>query len=591
MKRFPLRGLFAEQWMQLPDLSGTAEGDYASVIAQCITIRRRMLQRMSERLPSEPHRTQERVTRRYFLSEPARVATLYDVLRRRRVEFGVNRWCYRDVVELGRSLDVFHPSSEPIRVGGVHRRNGSTRTIFCLSHLDCARHRLASDALTATMRLHPRLFMYSGGERSLRRWLEESLPRAQVVLTTDFPDFFLSLSRERLTGVTPLPGRVTKALLEAPLVNTTPKDANHAQHRGVIPSGLSRRVLCWSSLSDWLSAQPTCAQALRDGWGIPPGSPLSQIASQALLHDILVKLENAAGGIEVGCWADNLIIPLRDASAKDAVTKALGQAVRDVIRDDCQKELLGRISADNPRDGFEYLRYRVQLTKNEVCFSASHSDWEGMDNRLLDEIDLHDEDTVVERALCRMRPLVNDVACLQYPLRAAYRAGALLGDPPLSPPSPSFDPEIEIYSDGAAEAGGGCGGWAAIIVVKDCVHELQGGLPLTTNNEMELLAVVSALESLNAPTRVHLITDSRYVEDGVRRLSQRQKTWRTISGKKLAHLRLWRRMAAQLERHEVFVEWVRGHGLCEGNVRADALAKSALATEEAKRHRWDTKDC
>lgn len=594
MKRFPLRTdeLFAEQWMRLPNLASATESDYASVIAQCITIRRRMLQRMSERLPSEPHRTQERVTRWYFLSEPARVATLHDILRRRRVEFGPGgRLSYRDIVELGRALDVFHATSDPIRVGGVHRRNGDTRSIFCLSHLDCARHRLASDALRATARLHPRLFLYSGGEQSLRRWLEASLRDTQAVLTTDFPDFYLSLSRERLTSVTPLPRRVTKALLEIPLIKTTPKDANQEQPRQVYPSGLSRKVHCWCSFADWLSAQRTCAQALRDGWGILPGSPLSQITSQVVLHHIVVQLEDAAEGIEVGCYADNLIILLRDRYAKDVVIEALGQAVRDVIRDDCQKELLGRIRADDPRRGFEFLRYRVKQTRSEVRFSASRSDWEGVDNRFLDEVDLHDMDTVVERMLNRTRPLINDGACLRHPLRAAFRAGSVLGEPAFSAKSNALAPELEIYSDGAAEAGGGCGGWGAIIVAECGSTELQGGSALTTNNEMELLAAVSALESLPSPKRVHLLTDSRYVEDGLRRLPKRRQTWRTIAGKKLAHIGLWKRMAAQLERHTVQVEWVRGHGRCEGNVRADALANAAMAGEEAKRHRWDTKGC
>lgn len=595
MKTFPLRSdsVLPDQWMSLPAMRPEAtDDDFASVIAQCNKIRERMLDRMSRRLPDQTHRTKKRVIRQYFLSAPARVATLYLALSRRRVDIGPEQyWSHQRVLERGARLDVFHPTPGPIRVGEIFRQNGDPRTVFCQSHIDYACHRLAHDAVKAVMQFHPGLFLYSGGERALRDWLGKNLPQTQLVLTTDFPKFFWSLRREHLTSVTPLPRRVTKALLEEPIIlPAASKDADPQEGKsGIFPSALTRRISCWSFFADWLSAQPTCAQELRDGWGILQGSPLSQIASQAVLHPILTQVENAAEGVKVGCYADNLIVLLSDASTTAAVESALAQAVRDAIRGDCQSELLGRISADLPRRGFNFIGYRIALGRHGVKFSPSRGDWDGVDNRFLSDLDVvdHDEDTVVNRCLSRMRPLVNDASCLQLPLRTAYRAGALIGDPPLLPVAPPFEPEVEIYTDGSAVPGRGAGGWSAVINDAAGTTRLHGGSPLTSNNEMELLAVVLALESLAESKRVHVMTDSRYVADGARDLPKTSQTWRTTAGKPRAHTRLWKRLGKQLNRHEVAVHWVRGHAKCAGNIEADALAKKALADMKKKRHRWD----
>lgn len=137
---------------------------------------------------------------------------------------------------------------------------------------------------------------------------------------------------------------------------------------------------------------------------------------------------------------------------------------------------------------------------------------------------------------------------------------------------------VTAYTDGACRGNPGPGGWGVLLTVDGRASELSGGDPATTNNRMELLAAISALESLPEGTRVTLYTDSTYVKDGITSWLPRwvQNGWRTSDKKPVKNQDLWRRLDAAASRHEVDWRWVRGHTGDPGNTRADALANAAI---------------
>jgi ribonuclease HI len=140
------------------------------------------------------------------------------------------------------------------------------------------------------------------------------------------------------------------------------------------------------------------------------------------------------------------------------------------------------------------------------------------------------------------------------------------------------DPSVDIFTDGACSGNPGPGGWAAILRAGDHEREISGAEPATTNNRMELMAAIRALEALKRHSSVTLHTDSRYVMDGVTKWIKRWKTngWRTGDKKPVKNEDLWRVLDAAVERHTVQWKWVAGHSGHAENERADALARAAI---------------
>ena len=139
--------------------------------------------------------------------------------------------------------------------------------------------------------------------------------------------------------------------------------------------------------------------------------------------------------------------------------------------------------------------------------------------------------------------------------------------------------EVEIWTDGGCKGNPGPGGWGAILKYKDKVKELKGGEPDTTNNRMELMAAISALESLTRPCEVIVHTDSQYVRNGVTSWMNNWKRngWRTADKKPVKNEDLWRRLDEARARHEIEWRWVKGHAGNPMNERADELATEAMA--------------
>ena len=138
---------------------------------------------------------------------------------------------------------------------------------------------------------------------------------------------------------------------------------------------------------------------------------------------------------------------------------------------------------------------------------------------------------------------------------------------------------VEIWTDGGCKGNPGRGGWGAILKYKDKVKELKGGEPDTTNNRMELMAAITALETLSRPCEVVLHTDSQYVRNGVMSWMNNWKRngWRTADKKPVKNEDLWRRLDEAQARHKIDWRWVKGHAGNVMNERADVLANEAMA--------------
>lgn len=135
--------------------------------------------------------------------------------------------------------------------------------------------------------------------------------------------------------------------------------------------------------------------------------------------------------------------------------------------------------------------------------------------------------------------------------------------------------QIEIYTDGACSGNPGPGGWGAVLVYNGKEKELSGSEKETTNNRMELTAVIMALNALNQPCEVKLTTDSKYVCDAVNKgwvYSWRKNGWKKSDKKPALNVDLWKKLLSLLEKHEVEFIWVKGHNGHKYNEICDALA-------------------
>ena len=145
-------------------------------------------------------------------------------------------------------------------------------------------------------------------------------------------------------------------------------------------------------------------------------------------------------------------------------------------------------------------------------------------------------------------------------------------DPPIAAP------RVAIWTDGACSGNPGPGGWGAILKYGEAVKEFFGGEPTTTNNRMELMAAISALESLKRPCGVDVYTDSSYVRGGIMQwlAGWKRNGWKTADKKPVKNIELWQRLDEAAKRHDVVWHWVKGHAGDPMNERADELAREGM---------------
>ena len=144
---------------------------------------------------------------------------------------------------------------------------------------------------------------------------------------------------------------------------------------------------------------------------------------------------------------------------------------------------------------------------------------------------------------------------------------------------------VVVHTDGACSGNPGPGGWGVILDYDGTRKELCGGEAETTNNRMELMAAIMALESLKRPCTVEMHVDSAYVKDGIGKWIDRWKRngWKTADKKPVKNAELWQRLDAALARHNISWHWVKGHAGHDDNERADELARQGMAPFKKRR--------
>ena len=137
---------------------------------------------------------------------------------------------------------------------------------------------------------------------------------------------------------------------------------------------------------------------------------------------------------------------------------------------------------------------------------------------------------------------------------------------------------VEIYTDGACSGNPGPGGWGAILRWNGHEKELSGGEAETTNNRMEMMAVIQALKAMKKHSTIHLYTDSQYVNQGIEEWLEgwKAKGWKTAGKKPVKNQDLWMEIDTMIRKHDVTLHWVRGHDGHPENERADVLARAAI---------------
>ena len=137
---------------------------------------------------------------------------------------------------------------------------------------------------------------------------------------------------------------------------------------------------------------------------------------------------------------------------------------------------------------------------------------------------------------------------------------------------------VNLYTDGACSGNPGPGGWGALLRYKTTEKELSGYAPQTTNNRMEMMAVIEGLNALKSSCKIDLYTDSTYVKDGVEKWLEgwKAKGWRTAAKKPVKNQDLWEMLDAAIARHDITWHWVKGHNGHAENERVDALARDAI---------------
>jgi ribonuclease HI len=137
---------------------------------------------------------------------------------------------------------------------------------------------------------------------------------------------------------------------------------------------------------------------------------------------------------------------------------------------------------------------------------------------------------------------------------------------------------VEIFTDGACSGNPGPGGWGAVLRYGEVEKEMNGGEPATTNNRMELMAAIMAIEAVKRPCEIHLHTDSEYLRQGITTWihSWKARGWKTADKKPVKNVDLWQRLETAIETHDVHWHWVKGHSGHIENERADELARLAI---------------
>lgn len=274
--------------------------------------RRDHLSKLQALAKVSPRRAKNYV-RSYFHSPSVKIAGAYDAWRRIEKPAEGTPVPYAQIFAAAEALDMWNSSSEPVLLRPKDRLNGRTRYVAMRRIIEVARDRIAFEAAKPLMSFHPNQFCKKGPSQ-LHDWLEATLPKGAVVITTDIPSCFDTIKRSSVMRDMPLPKHVMKAVL------TDTKE--RAVHLVKEPKGGSTVLvpLSGDNHPSFVDAGPSCR-------GILTGAALASLASECVIKNVLIAAEKAAHGVHAASWGDNLIFIVEDAKDAARVFAAVEYAV------------------------------------------------------------------------------------------------------------------------------------------------------------------------------------------------------------------------------------------------------------------------
>lgn len=284
----------------------------AKLLQRALERRQEHLAKLQALAKASPRRAKNYV-RSYFHSPSVRIAGAYDAWRRVEKPAEGTAVPYARIFAAAEALDMWNSSSEPVFLRPKDRLNGRKRYVPTRHIIEVARDRIAFEAAKPLMTFHPNQFGRQGLDK-LHDWLEATLPKGAVVITTDIPSCYDTIKRSSVMRDMPLPKHVMKAVL------TDTKE--RAVHLVKEPKGGSTVLvpLSGDTHPSFVDAGPSCR-------GILTGAALASLASDSVIRNVLIAAEKAARGVHAAAWGDNLIVIVEDAKDAARVFAAIEYAV------------------------------------------------------------------------------------------------------------------------------------------------------------------------------------------------------------------------------------------------------------------------
>ena len=337
-----------------------------ALVRRCQRARQRYLLYVRAKAEQLGAHRRARVCRYYCAVEAFRIAALVHALEGQGIAVGAegSKWSYRRVIEVGRQLSPYG-AEQWVGAIGVEKGDGDSRVTYAFSLLDRARQKLMHDIARLLTPLHPRQFLYKGGDPAFWNWLQSELPKANIVLVTDVPACHHVVDRDLVVKGLPLPSRAVQAQLIDP-----PKRA-----RLVGPHGAPTGFYPFPSVSYAHTAHSAGDHVgeLVPGRGIAPGSALASLAAEVVVRDLLVSIEGAAHCAVAASFADNIIVLLQREEDVEPVKKALVVHGAPLFGNDASKELLRRAEHFPPDKMPAFLGRIPKLTRYGVILRACQS--------------------------------------------------------------------------------------------------------------------------------------------------------------------------------------------------------------------------
>lgn len=391
--------LVPSSWRRLDPPSN--EDECAQLIQECELRRADMQRRLRGRAKTARRRDVKKAVRAYCDAHSAKIACMAEALCALGVKVGAGTsWPLARVVREALTLKIEGECHGPIVLQPSEYGNLESRFVFSFRNpRERARQILAHDALKAASPLPDWLFLYNGGERAAFNWLKERLPRAKRVLVTDFPKCFPLLPWHAVEDGLPLTREATRSLLFRPWKAVE-----------VVGLGPMKPVPSFGAVFFGYAVHPTdaigipnCAGEIGHGRGIPPGAVLSPLVAQIVLHEMLMEALRDFAGVEMGLFADNLIILLPDEKLVGPVRRRLCKLAAQYFDSSVAAEFRQRTRCINRQEGFRYLGRFIDTRGKRVRADALPEHCERLLYRILSDLEGVQGLEGLPRSYARMR--------------------------------------------------------------------------------------------------------------------------------------------------------------------------------------------